>query len=55
MKISDIEGSKFRKLNFNFYTVPKKIEKESDYIEILKLDRDDWQKLIKGEENEKWF
>ena len=53
--ISDIEGSKFRKLNFNFYTVPKKIEKESDYIEILKLDRDDWQNLIKGEENEKWF
>ena len=53
--IADIEGSAIKKVNFNFYTEPKKIEKEKNYIEILKLSEKDWKKLIKGEENERWF
>lgn len=53
--IADIEGSAIKKVNFNFYTEPKKIEKEKNYIEILKLSEEDWKKLIKGEENERWF
>ena len=51
--IADIEGSAIKKVNFNFYTEPKKIEKEKNYIEILKLSEEDWKKLIKGEENER--
>lgn len=53
--IADIEGSGIKKVNLNFYTGPKKIEKEKNYIEILKLSEEDWKKLIKGEENERWF
>lgn len=53
--IADIEGSDIKKVNLNFYTVPKKIEKEKNYIEILKLSEKDWNKLIKGVGNERWF
>lgn len=53
--IADIEGSDIKKVNLNFYTVPKKIEKEKNYIEILKLSEEDWKKLIKGVGNERWF
>lgn len=53
--IADIEGSDIKKVNLNFYTVPKKIEKEKNYIEILKLSEEDWNKLIKGVGNERWF
>ncbi|MDU3009859.1 MAG: hypothetical protein E7B42_02715 [Peptoniphilus harei] len=51
--IADIEGSDIKKVNLNFYTVPKKIEKEKNYIEILKLSEEDWKKLIKGVGNER--
>ena len=51
--IADIEGSDIKKVNLNFYTVPKKIEKEKNYIEILKLSEKDWNKLIKGVGNER--
>ena len=53
--IADIEGSDIKKVNLNFYTVPKKIEKEKNSIEILKLSEEDWKKLIKGVGNERWF
>lgn len=53
--IAEIEGSDIKKVNLNFYTVPKKIEKEKNYIEILKLREEDWNKLIKGVGNERWF
>lgn len=53
--IADIDGSKIKKVNLNFYTLPNKIEKEKNYIEILKLREEDWKNLIKGEENERWF
>ena len=51
--IADIDGSKIKKVNFNFYTVPNKIEREKNYIEILKLSEEDWNNLIKGARNEK--
>lgn len=51
--IADIDGSKIKKVNFNFYTVPNKIEREKSYIEILKLSEEDWNNLIKGARNEK--
>ena len=45
--IADIDGSQIKKVNFNFYTVPNKIEREKNYIEILKLSEEDWNNLIK--------
>ena len=51
--IADIDGSKIKKVNFNFYTVPNKIEREKNYIEILKLSEEDWNNLIKGARNER--
>ena len=51
--LADIDGSKVKKVNFNFYTVPNKIEKEKNYIEILKLSEEDWNNLIKGARNER--
>lgn len=51
--IADIDGSKIKKVNFNFYTVPNKIEREKSYIEILKLSEEDWNNLIKGARNER--
>jgi len=51
--IADIEGAKIKKLNLNFYTIPEKIEREKNYIEILKLKKEDWQKLMWGEKDEK--
>lgn len=51
--IADIDGSVIKKVNFNFYTVPNKIESEKNYIEILKLSEEDWNNLIKGARNEK--
>ena len=51
--IADIDGSVIKKVNFNFYTVPNKIESENNYIEILKLSEEDWNNLIKGARNEK--
>lgn len=51
--IADIEGSEIKKVNFNFYTNPKKIEKEKKYIEILKLSEEEWKNLIKGAGNER--
>ncbi|NMW85047.1 hypothetical protein HKO22_04730 [Peptoniphilus sp. AGMB00490] len=51
--IADIDGSEIKKVNFNFYTTPNKIEKEKKYIEILKLSEKDWKNLIKGASNEK--
>lgn len=50
---ADIDGSKIKKVNFNFYTVPNKIEREKNYIEILKLSEEDWNNLIKGARNER--
>ena len=51
--IADIDGSQIKKVNFNFYTVPNKIEREKNYIEILKLSEEDWNNLIKGARNER--
>ncbi|MFR6448876.1 MAG: hypothetical protein ACLUN8_03435 [Peptoniphilus grossensis] len=51
--IADIDGSNIKKVNFNFYTVPNKIEREKNYIEILKLSEEDWNNLIKGARNER--
>ena len=51
--IADIDGSKIKKVNFNFYTLPNKIEREKNYIEILKLSEEDWNNLIKGARNER--
>lgn len=51
--IADIEGAKIKKINLNFYTVPEKIEREKNYIEILKLKEEDWQKLMWGGKIEK--
>lgn len=53
--IADIDGSKIKKVSLNFYTTPNKIEKEKKYIEILKLSKKDWNNLIKGASNERWF
>ena len=51
--IADIDGAKIKKLNLNFYTIPEKIEREKNYIEILKLKEEDWQKLMWGGKDEK--
>lgn len=51
--IADIDGADIKKLNVNFYTLPEKIEKEKNYIEILKLDEEAWNKLRWGEKDEK--
>lgn len=51
--IADIEGAKIKKINLNFYTIPEKIEREKNYIEILKLKEEDWQKLMWGGKIEK--
>ena len=51
--IADIDGGKIKKINLNFYTIPEKIEREKNYIEILKLNEEDWQKLMWGGRDEK--
>lgn len=51
--IADIDGGKIKKINLNFYTIPEKIEREKNYIEILKLNEEDWQELMWGEKFEK--
>lgn len=51
--IADIDGAKIKKINLNFYTIPEKIEREKNYIEILKLKEEDWQELMWGEKFEK--
>lgn len=51
--IADIDGGKIKKINLNFYTIPEKIEREKNYIEILKLKEEDWQKLMWGGKDEK--
>ena len=51
--IADIDGAKIKKINLNFYTIPEKIEREKNYIEILKLNEEDWQELMWGEKFEK--
>lgn len=51
--IADIDGGKIKKINLNFYTIPEKIEREKNYIEILKLKEEDWQELMWGEKFEK--
>lgn len=51
--IADIDGAKIKKINLNFYTIPEKIEREKNYIEILKLKEEDWQELMWGEKDEK--
>ena len=51
--IADIDGAKIKKINLNFYTIPEKIEREKNYIEILKLSEEDWQELMWGEKFEK--
>lgn len=53
--IADIDGENIKRLNVNFYTVPEKIEKEKEYIEILKLDEEAWKRLRWGEKVEKWY
>jgi len=47
--ISDINGMKFSKINFLLKSSADKIEKEKDYIEILKLDEKRWNELKSGE------
>lgn len=51
--IADIDGGKIKKINLNFYTIPEKIEREKNYIEILKLKVEDWQELMWGGKDEK--
>jgi len=51
--IADIDGGEIKKLNLNFYTIPEKINREKNYIEVLKLKEEDWQKLIGDEKDEK--
>ena len=51
--IADIDGGKIKKLNLNFYTIPEKINREKNYIEVLKLKEEDWRKLIGDEKDEK--
>lgn len=51
--IADIDGGEIKKLNLNFYTIPEKINREKNYIEVLKLKEEDWRKLIGDEKDEK--
>lgn len=51
--IADIDGGEIKKLNLNFYTIPEKINREKNYIEVLKLKEEDWRKLIGDGKDEK--
>lgn len=53
--ISGIDGMKYSEINFNLDTNAKKITKEKNYIEILKLDQENWTKLKSGDISEESF
>lgn len=53
--ISSLDGMKYSEIDFNLDTNAKKITKEKNYIELLKLDQENWAKLKSGDISEGSF